>query len=135
MSQPHGPGERQRPLILARPAAHTRCPYCHDEVFRGGVRCGCCGAKHHSMCVDEHATCATCGYDLQDEVHRVLLAESEACDSKVMRAIDGVIPTRKRWHDFWQTWRKGLTHPLYVSAIAIAGGLVILGFILERVLT
>ena len=127
--------ERDRPAICERPKAHSRCPYCHDEVFSGGVRCGCCGAKHHSMCVDEYAACATCGYDLQDEVHRVLLSESEAHDSAVWRAVQAVIPDERSWHVTWESWGRSLTHPLFVGAALAAGGLTLLVYVIWRVVT
>ncbi len=88
------------------------------------------------MCIDEYAACATCGYDLQDEVHRVLLSESEASDSAVWRAVsDILIPDERGWHITWEAWRRSVTNPLYIGAIALAGGLTLLAYVIGRALS
>ena len=43
--------------------APVRCPFCHDDLRRGGARQGCpeCLTWHHAECLADHGRCASCG--------------------------------------------------------------------------
>ena len=80
-----------------------------------------CGARHHTACVDEDPRCATCGEDLADQVHRVLLRAADARDAWWVRWSPG-----KRYHAWYQTKRQWIYRPLALLAIAGGIGLVLL---------
>ena len=107
------------PAVARRATYSTRCPFCHDALPRGGVQCGVCGARHHTACLEEDSRCATCGEDLADLRHRVLLREQP--DAFWVRWSPG-----KRYHEWYQTRRQWVYRPLALLAVSGAIGLVLL---------
>ena len=110
--------EHLRPAVCPRPLSVTRCPFCHDEVRGRGIRCGGCGARQHTDCVDEWPSCAACGYDLKDELPRALLRDAAERDPWWARWTPSL-----RWQQEWARWRRFVIPPLVLLGVAAGIGL------------
>jgi len=70
--------------------APVRCPFCHDDLRRGGARQGCpqCLTWHHAECLADHGRCASCG---AASAHPSQALVNRAVEDALARRQDGCV--------------------------------------------